>query len=394
MVLAAGTVMAQSEGPTAVATKAPTSAVTSSASLATASSISGSGSATTTDVPLSLWGVAESLLTSYYPSTTLTQVASLTWPTAVVVGGSTYSVHSGTTGGLVGSPTTSILAEATRAGASGNSNPTHGVRSDKKLGIIIGCVVGAVAFAVGGIVFCCLWRRKKATGRYFLRRATPSITDSDIDTWRSPLQPTASNLSSGPSREWEDHEKYNSASTQERAAPPPMAMHPAYVRHYSSQSTSDENPFYTPQERSEHHYEMEGDRMHRNELDGAGEVSSHRRSSSSVRRVSRPPTPFSPMAMMGLSSAPHHEHDQSNPFGSPEDNEADDVISPIIPARSSERRYSPMVHYPSWSEVSEFDFSGEGRSRASLRGQSSNEEGGDGWRPSRRESVIGRHELA
>ncbi|KAK1033828.1 hypothetical protein LTR33_016667 [Friedmanniomyces endolithicus] len=50
-----------------------------------------------------------------------------------------------------------------------------------------------------------------------------------------------------------------------------------------------------------------------------------------------------------------------NPFASPEDeDEMTDIVSPIIPARSPERRHSPMVHYPSWSEVSSFDFAGEG----------------------------------
>ncbi|KAK5123067.1 hypothetical protein LTR85_003263 [Meristemomyces frigidus] len=382
--------MAQTDGGSVITSASPTSTISSTGSSITPTSISGASASTSSDIPLSLWAIADSLLSTYYPSTstTLTQVASLTWPTAVVIGGTTYSVHSGTTGGVVGSPTTSVLAEATN-NSSGNSSPHHDLTSDKKLGIVIGVVVGSVAFAVLALVFCCLWRRKKATGRYFLRRPTPSITDSDLDTWRSPMQQETSTLSSGPSREWTD--KYNRMSTQERLAPP-MAMHPAYLRQYSSQSTSEENPFFTPQESPDHH-EMEGDQMHHNELD-ASEGPSQRRSSSSFRRLSRPPTPFSPMAMMGLSSAPQQQN--HNPFTSPEDEEADDVISPIIPSRSPERRHSPMVHYPSWSEVSEFDFTGsnEGRGRASLRGQSSSEEGGDGWHPARRESVIGRHELA
>ena len=92
------------------------------------------------------------------------------------------------------------------------------------------------------------------------------------------------------------------------------------------------------------------------------------------------------------------EHPSHNPFASPEDDDIEDerldMVSPIIPARSPERRHSPMVHYPSWSEVSEFDFSGDNRRvHPSLRGQSSNEDGGDGWRPTR-ESTIGRQELA
>jgi len=321
----------------------------------------------------------------------------------VVIGGATYSVHSGTTGGTVpatvtptGSITTSVLAEATSLAPVSNAH--HGLSSDKKLGIAIGVAVGAVALFVLGIVFCCLWRRKKATGAYLLRRRSPSPTDSDLECWRSPRQPEMSTLSSGPSREWPS--KHNSMSVQEHPAEmglqPPMVMHPAYMRHHSSQSISEDNPFFTPQERSEHQYEMQHDLSQHPEVEtaaAAAGASSHRHSSNSMRPESRPPTPFSPMAMIGLSSS-HAPQQHSNPFTSLEDDEADDVISPIIPARSPERRHSPIVHYPSWDEVSGFDFAGHGRGRASLREQSSNEDGGDGWRPARRESVIGRHELA
>lgn len=74
--------------------------------------------------------------------------------------------------------------------------------------------------------------------------------------------------------------------------------------------------------------------------------------------------------------------------------EEDDLVSPILPPQRSPRRNSPLVHYPSWGEVSEFDFSGEngGRSRG-LREQSSGSSGGDGYRRER-ESIVGRTELA
>lgn len=385
LALATTTAMAQTQSTTPTATTSPSSTITSSASSITATASASSSS----DVPLELWSIADSLLSSYYPSTTLTQVASLTWPTAVVIGSATYSVHSGTTGGMIGgTPATSVLAETTSTGDSKASHKKkHG---DEELGIVIAAVVGAVVLTVFGIVFCCLWRRRRATGAFFHRRPTPSISDSDINTWRSPMIQDASGMSSGPSHDWT--EKYNRMPVAERELQPPMAMHPAYMRHSSSRSTSEDNPFFTPQERSEH-YEMEGEQTRHNEL-GAGaaaEVSQRRRSSSPMRQTSRPPTPFSPMAMMALSS---HQQRQENPFRSQEDEEADDVISPIVPARSPERRHSPMVHYPSWSEVSEFDFSGDGKYRRSVRGQSSGEEDGeDGWRP-RRESVLGRHELA
>ncbi|KAK5137345.1 hypothetical protein LTR08_008922 [Meristemomyces frigidus] len=396
--LLAATAIAQTSTPTA--TDAPSSVVSSTASVITSSPDSGAATATSSDIPLSLWAIADSLLTSYYPSTTLTQVASLTWPTAVVIGGATYSAHSGTQGGVISSPATSILAEAT---STGTSSPHHATSSDKKLGIIIGVVVGAIAVAVLGVVFCCLWRRKRRSGAYFQRRGTPSISDSEVDAWRSPEQTHRSTAAFNPSHG--STEKFNQGPVmQERLAPPPMAMHPAYVRQYSSQSSAEDNPFFTPQERSEHSYEMEAEPVRPAELGtgqqghhterGMGEAVSNRRSSSSVRRHSRPTTPFSPVGMRGLASAAPPQHLHGNPFTSLEDDEADDVISPIIPVRSPERRHSPMVHYPSWNEISEFDFVGDQHARASMGGQLRAEDGGDGYRPARRESVLGRHELA
>lgn len=93
---------------------------------------------------------------------------------------------------------------------------------------------------------------------------------------------------------------------------------------------------------------------------------------------------------------PHHE----NPFTSSNDenDEAADAISPMAPVKSLERirpvskvtstdfKNFPMVHYPSWSEVSDFDFAGAdgggGRKTAT-----------DGWHPWR-ERKDGRYELA
>ncbi|TKA58225.1 hypothetical protein B0A55_12451 [Friedmanniomyces simplex] len=397
--------IASSAVRTAVAqtqSSSPTSTGSASASTITSASSLNSAS-TSTDVPLALWSEAETLLSSYYPSTTLTQIASLTWPSAVVIGSSTYSVPPKSTG----TPATSVLAEATTT-----STPvaSHGLRSDEKLGVGIGVAVGAVALIVLGLVFCLLHKRRKVSGAFFKRRPTPSVTDSDVEAWRSPMSRQASTLSYGPSREWmQQYNRMSERPSEGHLQPPPMAMHPAFVRQHSSRSTSEENPFFTPHESPDH-----------SETTGAGTVSSasyrelnndtpSHRSSDSTREPPQPRsvTPFSPAMMMSTSWAQRmHGHDdqpnqqpQHNPFSSPEDDEMDDIVSPIIPARSPERRHSPMVHYPSWSEVSEFDFAGEGRaggraSRASLRGQPSVEEAGDGWRPMRGDSVYGRHELA
>jgi hypothetical protein len=125
----------------------------------------------------------------------------------------------------------------------------------------------------------------------------------------------------------------------------------------------------------------------------------HRNSQDSIQN-SRPPTPFNPLMMMTTAAGANKHTDKQreymqiqqhhNPFSSPEDEEADDVVSPILPSRSPERRHSPQVHYPSWSEVSEFDF-GNGRGKEH---HSSSESGGDGWRPLPvAYSTYGRHEL-
>ena len=166
---------------------------------------------------------------------------------------------------------------------------------------------------------------------------------------------------------------------------PPLNMHPAVLAS-SSRSTSDDNPFFTPQERSTTQlHEIDGEAIQHAELDH-GEPA-QRRSSSSVRN-SRPPTPFSPLMMQQMPGPSQRPQIHVNPFASAEDREAEDVVSPIVPTRSPERRYSPIVHYPSWDEVSEFNFSDDERA---ARAQAA--DGGDGYRRVR-ERRDGRHELA
>ncbi|KAK0886678.1 hypothetical protein LTR02_017924 [Friedmanniomyces endolithicus] len=402
---------------------APTLTSSGQSTITPASSVNAASSST--NEPLALWSEARTLLSSYYPSTTLTQVASLTWPSAVVIGSSTYSVPPKSTG----TPVTSVLAESTTAATPVAS---QGMRSDEKLGVGIGVAVGAVALIVLGLIFCVLHKRRKASGTFFKRRPTPSVSDSDVEAWRSPMSRQTSTRSYGPSRDW--MQQYNRMSEAPVAGvqPPPMAMHPAFVHQHSSRSTSEENPFFTPSESPD--YSMTGAGA---SASAAAAGAHHYRNTDTPSTVStltpepqqqpRSVTPFSP-AMMSTSWAqrmhddPQHQnpyHNQyhneplhlpapnHNPFASPEDeHEMDDIVSPIIPARSPERRHSPMVHYPSWSEVSSFDFAGEGghgggvagRNSRAARSEPSSVEGSgsDGWRPAlgRGDSMYGRSELA
>lgn len=365
-------------------TRGPSSTITSSSS----------SSSSYPDVPLSLLSVAESLLSKYYPSTTLTGVASLSWPGTVVIGTKTYHVtHPGSTKATTKtSERTSIhTADPTAVGAETDKVP-HDQKGDKRLAIILGVVIGVVAFTVMGVIFCCLWRRRRQTGTFFMRRRTPSVVSND--SWR-PGQSGPQNYRnfgttsyvSGPLDP--GHSKQPNAFVTPRGNTPQMAMHPAVLHAQSSRSTSDDNPFYTPEERSLRStthlnpHELDGQPVRHAELDH--DEPFNRRSSSSIRN-SRPPTPFSPMMMMPMPDPSSRPALHVNPFSSAEDAEADDVVSPILPGRSPERRHSPMVHYPSWDEVSEFNFSGNGRDRRA-------EDGGDGFQSSR-QRVDGRHEMA
>ena len=410
----------------------------------------------TTDVPLALWSIANSLLSNYYPSTTISDVASLTWPSVVVIESSTYTRGSAST-----SPTTSPTTLATvpvsshdvnrplatdtstasESEPSADANESDGPPKDRTLGIALGVVFGVLAVAVMIFALCCADRRQKKHGGSGIfpsrkRRAT-SPTDSEVGAWRarhphmslvSTVAPPMSQVNNRPPREWVD--RYNRLADQQT---PPVHMHPAFAHQHSDSTgtTSETNPFFTPTARSTENTGLQTEQHDYHpgypnskpgfnvdvvpytpyRPDARHSHSSYRRSVSSNRsmedRNSRPPTPFSPMLMMQASSPPQ----VTNPFVAdydedaaqrqrltqqePEMYEGDDIVSPMQPpSRSPARRHSPLVHYPSWSEVSEFDFTGEADlGDRSVRAQRSRSSGGDGYRRDR-ESVVGRTELA
>jgi FtsZ-interacting cell division protein ZipA len=315
----------------------------------------------------------------------------------MVIGSKTYTIHTsqthtpakstGSDGGKAHTTTTSSKPAASDFGSAAKTDSKDQM-GDKTLSIVIGVVVGCVALAIMGLVFWCLHRRRRRTGSFFLRRSTPSPM-----TWMSPHEDSehfgnVSYVTTGGVPYEQQPKLPQVTEMQRRGNTPPLNMHPAALHASSSRSTSDENPFYTPQERSTAQlHEIDGQAIQHTELDH-GEPA-QRRSSSSVRN-SRPPTPFSPLMMQQMPGPSQRPQIHVNPFASSEDREAEDVVSPILPTRSPERRYSPIVHYPSWDEVSEFNFSDDERA---ARAQAA--DGGDGYRPRvGRERRDGRHELA
>lgn len=343
----------------------------------------------------------------------------------MVIGGTTYNGHSAPVG--LNSESGSIPAQATSAYSRDSPSTTFAAESasptlsesaseaavaegagshkiDRRVGIIVGVVVGVVALALMGFLFLCLRRRKRSTGSYFNGRAD-SVSDSEIGAWRHSqpeiLQNNNDSYESGdPSQEWVD--RYN-RSAEYRT--PPISKHPAFAGHYTQDSSSEENPFFTPEERSAAAASKQNSQA-TTEQHTPAELAHEEmtRSSASTARPSassnpnRPPTPLDFM-MIGNKAQQPVRH--KNPFSSPEDTEAieaDDAVSPIVPTKHLHRRHSPQVHYPSWSEMSEFNFTDEARSYGagrSLREQSSGSDGDDGWRPLReKDSVVGRHELA
>lgn len=426
-----------------------------SVSDAQASTASQSASSTT-DAPLQLWGIANSLLSEYYPSATITDVASLTWPSTALIESSTSMAHSAESSSkpssVLSSSTSSLDVNrplATETTASSEPEPSavtsdesKGQPRDRKLGIALGVSFGVLSLGLVFLALFCVHRRRKqhsGTGIFPNRRRVGSPTDSEIGEWRSrhPHMGLVTTITSPMSqtqnrapREWV--ERYNRLSGHPT---PPVYMHPAFTHQASGSagiSSSETNPFFTPANRSTEHadYQNEAAEYHPGYPQSgftAATVpytpyrpvarrsqSSHRRSSTSSglrdERNSRPPTPFSPMMMLQASSPA-----KQNPFTSAQDNDADDdaaerqrvtraeqetheendEVSPMQPpSKSPARRSSPLIHYPSWSEVSEFDFTGESDANGrELRGKRSGNGSVDGFRRER-ESVVGRTELA
>lgn len=274
-ILVIGGAYAQTDSPTATTATDATSSPTATSS-------------STTDLIQSLWAGADSLLSEYYPSTTITNVASLTWPSTVVIGSSTIAVHPSSTPTTNPTPTSSNPTNAaapsspapTAGAASANANTTTGSDSssdtaDKRLGIGLGVGLGLLALAILVGALWLLHRRRRRTGS-FMRRPAPPPDDEEILSWRSPVLGSHSHSQipmamAQHDPRWRgdgDDVGYHAAVVGGPAArggggvgqhQPPMALHPAYMRRAAGgegeggseefySSSGEGNPFFTPAE--------------------------------------------------------------------------------------------------------------------------------------------------
>lgn len=419
--------------------------VTSRISASDATSSTSAAASYTDPLIQSLWAGAESLLSEYYPSSSLTNVASLTWPATVVLGSSTISLSSnpatlstvsGTTADTTPTPTLAATNSTSESSSSQQASSNSNSHSDKRLGIGLGVGLGVVA--VGLLVFL-IWllnRRKKRTGTFEKHRpATPSETE--INSWRA------------PSHSSEFPEKYINMQAPHPPTPPTRA-HPAYAHGWSDDeirptaNSSGEisgasNPLYTPYETyaeltsgdSRRHSKAS---LHELHGESSMQMLNHHQPTTPIARspnaaVGRPSTPYSPELMRGAMSpvspispvddthhgrfwrdlhdyttpyqedyssrygsrhaSVHHNSESSNPFLSEEDEPLE--APPSIPMRSERRRSSPVIHFPTGDELSTFDFGIEGERRL-LHDESYSH---SRRKPiPRRESVIGRQEMA
>jgi len=340
---------------------------------------------------------AESLLSSVYGSTTFSNIATLTWPSTVVVNGATFtypvtsterslitltsSPSSAATSGAAASttpaestPTTSMAGViAAQTATSASSSPTaggsasSGMPTDKRLGIGLGIAFGLVALAIFFAVIFLLRRRKQKTGTYL--RHHPAPEESEVESWRGPKSSWSTHGSTHEARIWSDkYAPLDNASSHSAVPDSPRPAMPALMRSYRGDNDPEHNwqtSPYAPAElaaaRSSDHLPLNSNPTR---YSGLSDTGTPRRSKSKSRSA----TPL--MQVMANTDGPVRsispppqqnrlsQHQPLNPFMSPEDDEADHdhYYEPPVPPRSPQRRNSPQIHYPSEPEVSGFNF--------------------------------------
>ncbi len=83
--------------------------------------------------------------------------------------------------------TTAAPAPATASASHAAVAAHHGLSEAAKIGIIVGCVVGAVLLlALLGLCCCCLFRRRRRSKR---RTTATPVEDEEVKSWKSPINP-------------------------------------------------------------------------------------------------------------------------------------------------------------------------------------------------------------
>ena len=265
-----------------------------------------------------------------------------------------------------------------------------GSSNDEDLAIGLGVTLGFLAIAIPAVIFWIIWRRRRRTGRYYLREGTPAPEDSP--TWESgkdekPFGPDESaNGSIGAPAEGYSRGEYSTevagkgtrdmeppATSNSNPPEPPLFFENPSLRQggertsyeqpgfqnpslrHGSQRTSYEQPFYTP---------AEGRSFSFAETDGT---------QSTYIPDEPPPVPPTDTAQQDF-GAPRPESGtlNQNPF-SEGDRPASmqDVGTGFVSGQDESQRDSGMspIHYPPSSEVDRFDFSGlEDQSRPHSEG--------------------------
>jgi len=268
---------------------------------------------------------------------------------------------------------------------------TRSYNDDKRLGIALGVILGAVTLGLLALIFFLMHRRRKRTGTYLRHQPTPD--DEEIASWRSPPGTAVPSMALA--------RNYQSIGP---SAPHVAALLPIHTRSSSSSGHApaensyggSRSPAYAPMQATsgpiaDHYYDGSSPErvpLQSDQEDIAG--AAHAPLATTNRwRPDRPPTPLMHGMMGGpVSPASPTDHDYAryqrapltsaygnNPFSSPEDHEADarqhspfggvggsyehgglydDIPQP--PARSPERRNSPQYHYVTPPEASGFDF--------------------------------------
>ena len=301
----------------------------------------------------SLWAGGESLLSSVYPSSSYGNVATLTWPSSVVIDSSTVPVpHAttspSTTAGSASSTSaksesiTSHVTEPTQTPSDPPAAPiSNSSGQHKVLGIVLGVVVGVLVLAIVLCIFLVCRRRKRRRERS-LRPFESRAGESEIQSWR---QPTSHNFASQNPKTYETRAPPQSVflptNPYQHATTPYQQLHNPHQNDQAMRSlegagphegaVSNDNPFYTPEERQN--------------LRSSGSVfNEHARVPHDFANPDRPPTPFASVL-----------------FGVP-------ARKPLPPHEN--RSSNTAVHYPSNSEASDFNF-GFGHSKEGDFGDSS-----------------------